>query len=126
MTQQYLAGELSLILGDLQAATTDEASVVEVACLRQRAETGLRPAMVSVAVRALEVADCGAAVFRMGTGVAPPALRLEARSRKSIQEEICWDEAALDRIHGQTELFKYGEAQQDRVPGLPKDHAAWN
>ena len=38
--------------------------------------------------------------FGMGTGVAPPALRLEARSRKSIQEEICWDEAALDRIHG--------------------------
>ena len=59
MTQQYLAGELSLLLGDLQAAMTDEAAAVEVTHLRQRAETGRRPAMVSVAVRALEVADCG-------------------------------------------------------------------
>jgi len=38
---------------------TDEAAAVEVTHLRQRAETGRRPAMVSVAVRALEVADCG-------------------------------------------------------------------
>ena len=59
MTQQYLAGELSLLLGDLQAAMTDEAAAVEVTHLRQRAETGRRPAMVSVAVRALEVAECG-------------------------------------------------------------------
>lgn len=58
MTQQYLAGELSFLLGELQAAMTDEAAVVEVTHLRQRAETGRRPAMVSVAVRALEVADC--------------------------------------------------------------------
>ena len=53
------AGELSLLLGELQVAMADEASVMEVAHLRQRAETGRRPAMVSVAVRALEVADCG-------------------------------------------------------------------
>jgi len=59
VTQQYLAGELSLLLGELQAAITDQAAVVEVTHLRQRAETGRRPAMVSVAVRALEVADCG-------------------------------------------------------------------
>ncbi len=58
MTQQYLAGELSLLLGELQAAMTGEAAVVEVAHLRRRAETGRRSAMVSVAVRALEVADC--------------------------------------------------------------------
>jgi hypothetical protein len=57
MTQQYIAGELSLLLGELQAATTHEASVVEVAHLRQRAETGPRSALTSVAVRALEVAD---------------------------------------------------------------------
>jgi len=59
MTQQYLAGELSLLLGELQAAIRDEASVAEVARLRRRAETGRRWAMASVAVRALEVADCG-------------------------------------------------------------------
>jgi hypothetical protein len=57
MTQQYIAGELSLLLGELQAATTHEASVVELAHLRQRAETGPRSALAAVAVRALEVAD---------------------------------------------------------------------
>ena len=59
MTQQYLAGELSLLLGELQATMTDQAAGADVADLRQRAETGRRSAMVSVAVRALEVADCG-------------------------------------------------------------------
>ena len=57
MTQQYLAGESSLLLGQLEAAMTNEASVVEVAHLRQRAETGPRSALASVVVRALEVAD---------------------------------------------------------------------
>ncbi len=58
MTQQYLAGELSLLLGELQAAMTDKPSVVEVATLRQRVETGPRSTLASVAVRTLEVADC--------------------------------------------------------------------
>ena len=57
MTQQYLAGELSLLLGQLQAAMTNGASVTEVADLRQRAETGPRSALVSTMLRALEVAD---------------------------------------------------------------------
>jgi hypothetical protein len=57
MTQQYLAGELSLLLGQLQAVTAIEASVGEVIYLRQRAETGPRSALACVAVRALEVAD---------------------------------------------------------------------
>lgn len=61
MTQEYVAGELSLLLGQLQAAMTNEASVVEVAHLRQRAETGPRLALASVVVRALELGDraCG-------------------------------------------------------------------
>lgn len=46
MTQQYLVGELSLILGELQAATTTEAAVREVARLRQEAET-TRPAALA-------------------------------------------------------------------------------
>jgi hypothetical protein len=57
MTQQYLVGELSLLLGQLEAAMTDDASVVEVAHLRQRAETGPRSALAAVAVCALEMAD---------------------------------------------------------------------
>ncbi len=57
MTQQYLAGEVSLLLGQLQAAMTDEASVVKVAHLRRRIETGPRSALASVVARALDVAD---------------------------------------------------------------------
>jgi hypothetical protein len=57
MTQQYIAGELSLLLGELQAAMTHQASVVEVAHLRQQAETEPRSALAVVAARALEVAD---------------------------------------------------------------------
>jgi hypothetical protein len=57
MTQQYLVGELSLLLGQLQAAMTDQASVVEVAHLRRRTETEPRSALAPIVVRALEVAD---------------------------------------------------------------------
>lgn len=57
MTQQYLAGELSLLLGQLQSAITDEASVVGVKYLRREAETGSGSALATVAVRALQVAD---------------------------------------------------------------------
>jgi hypothetical protein len=66
MTQQYLAGELSLLLAQLQAAMTDEASVVEIAHLRQRAEMGPRSALASVVERALELADrvCGDSLAR--------------------------------------------------------------
>ena len=58
MTQQYLVGELSLLLGQLHTAMANEASAVEVACLRQRAETGPPSGLASVMMRALEVADC--------------------------------------------------------------------
>jgi hypothetical protein len=57
MTQQYLSGELSLLLGQLRAGATNEALVVEVAHLRQRAETGPCSALASVVVRALDVTD---------------------------------------------------------------------
>ncbi len=88
MTQQYLAGELSLLLGELQAAMTDEASVVEVAHLRRRAETGRRPAMISVAVRALEVADrmCWDSLTR---GDAPAFIRQAAVCAELWEFGIC-------------------------------------
>lgn len=41
MTRQYVIGELSLILEELQAAATNEAAVSEVACLRQEVERTL-------------------------------------------------------------------------------------
>jgi hypothetical protein len=58
MTQQYLAGELSLILARLQAVATNQASARDVAYLRHEAEAGPLTALPSVAVRALGVTDC--------------------------------------------------------------------
>ncbi len=43
-----------------------------------------------------------------------------------IQEKIRGDEATLDRIHGEASLLKRGEAKQDSIPGLPKDHTTRN
>jgi hypothetical protein len=57
MTQQYLLGELSLILGELQAVAANEAAVRDVARLRQEAEAGPLAALASVAARALELTD---------------------------------------------------------------------
>jgi hypothetical protein len=56
MTQQYLAGELSLLLARLQAAT-NQSSARAVARLRREAETWPLAALASVAVRALALAD---------------------------------------------------------------------
>ena len=57
MTQQYLAGELSLRLARLQAVAGNQASVRAVAHLRQEAETGPLTALASVATRALALTD---------------------------------------------------------------------
>ena len=45
---------------------------------------------------------------------------------KLIQEKFPGDEAALDRIHSETGLFKHGEAQQDGISGLSKDNMTGN
>jgi len=57
MTQQYLLGELSAILGELQAVATKEAAVRDVVRLRQEAETTPPAALAPVVVRAVELAD---------------------------------------------------------------------
>ena len=57
MTEQYLVGELSLLLGQLQAATADKAAAAEIRRLRLRAEAAPPWALASVAARAREVAD---------------------------------------------------------------------
>jgi len=57
MTQQYLAGELSLILARLQAVATNQASARDVAYLRHEAETRPITALSAVAVHALELTD---------------------------------------------------------------------
>jgi hypothetical protein len=57
MTQQYLAGELSVLLGELQAATPDPAFAHRVAELRREAETGPPARLSVVAARALLLTD---------------------------------------------------------------------
>ncbi|HEY3201664.1 MAG TPA: hypothetical protein VGK55_14085 [Actinomycetes bacterium] len=57
MTQQYLAGELSMLLARLQAVATNQTSVRDVARLRREAETGPLAGLASVVVRALQLTD---------------------------------------------------------------------
>ena len=57
MTQQYVVGELSARLGELQAVATDQECAREVARLRYEAERVPRAALGSVVVRALGLGD---------------------------------------------------------------------
>ena len=57
MTRQYVAGELSVLLGHLQATATTEASVRDAWSLRHAAETEPIPALGWVAVDALALAE---------------------------------------------------------------------
>jgi hypothetical protein len=57
MTQQYLAGELSLLLARLQDATKEQARVRDIARLRREAEAGPLVALRTVVVRALALTD---------------------------------------------------------------------
>ena len=57
MTQQYIAGELSLRLWELQGAATDQERAGEVGRLRHEAERMPLAALGSVVLRALGLAD---------------------------------------------------------------------
>lgn len=57
VTQQYLAGELSVLLGRVQAVATTEAAGRDAWSLRQAAETGPVQALGCVTVRALALTD---------------------------------------------------------------------
>ena len=57
MTQQYLAGELSLLLGRLQDAAEDEACARDIARLRRAVETGPLVALPILVLRALALSD---------------------------------------------------------------------
>jgi hypothetical protein len=57
MTQQYLAGELSELLGELQDLDVDQRWVRDLGCLRREAETCPLTALRSVTVRALALTD---------------------------------------------------------------------
>jgi hypothetical protein len=57
MTQQYLAGELSVLLAQLEATVPSETSAGDVALLRHQAETLPTGGLARVAERALELTD---------------------------------------------------------------------
>lgn len=57
MTRQYVVGELSLILGELQAVATNEVAVRDVARLRLEVETTPPAALAPIAARAVELTD---------------------------------------------------------------------
>ena len=57
MTQQYLAGELSVVLSHVQAVTTTEAARRAAWCLRHAAETEPVHALGGVTVRALALTE---------------------------------------------------------------------
>jgi hypothetical protein len=57
MTQQYLAGELSLLLAQLPPVATNHASIEAAVHLRHDAETVPVAALTFVVVRALELID---------------------------------------------------------------------
>jgi hypothetical protein len=57
VTQQYLVGELSVLLASLQAAGRSQASACDVARLRQKEEAAPLTALSSVVISALELTD---------------------------------------------------------------------
>jgi len=57
MTQQYLVGELSLILGELQAVAAKQTAAPDVGRLRQEAETTPPAALAPVVVRAVALTN---------------------------------------------------------------------
>jgi len=66
MTQQYLVGELSLLLAQLQVLTSDDEFAARVADLRSTAEQRGPGVLAEVEARALEIADelCWSSLLR--------------------------------------------------------------
>ena len=88
MTQQYIAGESSLRLGELHAVTTDQERVREVGRLRYEAETVPPAKLGSVVVRALGVVD-GLCWDSLGCGDAVPFGRQAAICADLWKFDIC-------------------------------------
>ncbi len=57
MTQQYITGELSLLLGQLQAVIVGQVSACDMARLRHEAETTPLTALAWVVEQSLELTD---------------------------------------------------------------------
>jgi len=84
VTQQYLAGELSLLLARLQLGAANQASGCAFAGLRAKAETSPVTALGSVATQALRLSDlsCWDSVSRGDTA----AFRRQAEASAALYE----------------------------------------
>jgi hypothetical protein len=88
MTQQYIAGELSILLAQLQAVTPDETAARDVADLRREAESRPLAALPRVVVRALALDDglCWQSLTRGDAA----AFTLQARVGADLREfSVC-------------------------------------
>jgi hypothetical protein len=88
MTQQYIAGELSILLAQLQAVAADETTARDVAELRREAETRPLTALPRVVARALALDDglCWQSLTR-GDGA---AFTRQARAGADLREfSVC-------------------------------------
>ncbi len=92
MTQQYIAGELSVLLARLQAIASGdaqgEACAGEVARLRRAAETSPLCALADVEARALELAD-GLCWARLARGEAAIFDRLATVGAQLREFGVC-------------------------------------
>jgi hypothetical protein len=103
MTQQYLVGELSLILGELQAVATNQPAVRDIGCLRQEAETTPPAALAPVVVRAVELTNriCRDALER---GEAAAFVREVAISAELREFGVCAGLLEEEQTKNQTRL----------------------
>lgn len=88
MTQQYLVGELSSLLGELEAATAHGAAKTLVAGLRREAETAPLEALPSVAEHAIIAAN-GVCVRALDRGDTAALVREVAICRELWEFGLC-------------------------------------
>src|SRR6266511_2330119 len=110
MTQQYLAGELSLLLARLQAVATDQASARHIACLRREAETGPLTALSSLTARALALTDA----LNCGTLASVPVY-----SKRMISSDAAAPTRGVARVGARTP-----QAVPGGGPPRPRSHSA--
>jgi hypothetical protein len=88
MTQQYVAGEMSLLLAHLRAVATDEESARDIDRFRREAETMPLTGLVSVAMRAMALAD-GMCWDSIARGDAAGFSRLAEASTRLYEFGVC-------------------------------------
>jgi hypothetical protein len=88
MTRQYVAGELSVLLGHLRAVARTEAAERDALALRHAAETQPIPALAAVTVRALTLIE-GLCWDSLNRGDIPAFTRQAAVSAELHDFGVC-------------------------------------